>query len=107
MLKRYRRKQRRRSPSDPSDIIGSAFLTKVPAQGVSSVMLPRAVLPSDTKGMVVVSRQTRASSSPKAGALWTMPVPSSSGNVIVRNYDGSRFLPVFAAAFAVHSNSGS
>ena len=54
---------------------GSASFTNIPAQGVTASTKRPWVLTSCTKGRLF-SRPTRASSSPKAGAVWTMPVPS-------------------------------
>ncbi len=54
---------------------GSASLTKTPAHGVTSAMNLPSVSTALTMGRSF-SCPTRMSSSPKAGAMWTMPVPS-------------------------------
>src|SRR5665647_3232055 len=54
---------------------GSASLTKTPAHGVTSATKRPSRSTAFTTGRSF-SRPTRMSSSPKAGAMWTIPVPS-------------------------------
>ena len=54
---------------------GSASLTNTPAQGATSATKRPSVSTAFTTGRSF-SRPTRMSSSPKAGAMCTMPVPS-------------------------------